>query len=132
MPDSLRILIACPAPAGTRFGNRITALRWRSILRELGHRATISDTVERRLDRFDVLVALHARRSHAQVAVARSDFPDLPIVVAVTGTDLYRDGKASETQSSLLMANAIIVLQPHALDELSSTQRRKAKVIYSR
>ena len=39
----MRILILCPARAGTRHGNRVTALRWARILRGLGHRVALQE-----------------------------------------------------------------------------------------
>src|SRR5262249_4008786 len=86
---AVRIALVCPAPAGSRLGNRITALRWQRMLRELGHTPFIDEELGPR--RHDVLVALHARRSAAAVFASRERHPGRPIVVALTGTDLYRD-----------------------------------------
>ena len=47
----LRITLVCPAPPGSRQGNRITALRWARVLRSLGHRVRIA----READDADVL-----------------------------------------------------------------------------
>jgi putative glycosyltransferase (TIGR04348 family) len=52
-------------------------------------------------------------------------------VLALTGTDVYRDiHKGSRARESLALADRIIVLQPRALRELTLTQRKKAVVIY--
>ncbi len=54
----MRIGIVTPAPPDSRHGNRITALRWATILRRLGNHVSISQTYDGRP--FDLLVALHA------------------------------------------------------------------------
>ena len=82
-----RILIVTPAPPGSRTGNRITATRWAGMLRSLGHSVTIRESFQN--ERCDVLIALHARKSAADVKRFRSSHPDGALVVALTGTDLY-------------------------------------------
>ncbi|MGH7860230.1 MAG: selenoneine biosynthesis selenosugar synthase SenB, partial [Candidatus Binatia bacterium] len=62
----MKILLVCPAPARTRHGNRVTALRWARCLRSLGHRVQITSRYEG--ERADLLVALHARKSAGSIA----------------------------------------------------------------
>jgi putative glycosyltransferase (TIGR04348 family) len=125
----MRIGIVTPAPKGSRSGNRVTAVRWAKILRKLGHRVSIIQ--EYRDEKYDLLVALHARRSHPAIARFRQKHPDAPIIVALTGTDLYRDIHSSrQAQNSLKLAKKIVVLQPGALRELDTAARHKAHVIY--
>src|SRR5439155_5544770 len=86
---------------------------------------------EYRGEKYDLLVALHARRSRSAVARFRRKHPDAPIIVALTGTDLYRDLHSSrQAQNSLKLAKKIVVLHPGALRELDTAARRKAHVIY--
>jgi len=78
----------------------------------------------------DVLVALHARRSFASIARWRRDRPGAPVVVALTGTDIYRDLPASRrARDSIAWATRLVVLQERAVDELSPAERRKTRVI---
>lgn len=125
----MNIFIVTPAPAGSRKGNRITALRWAGLLRQLGHRVSVRQ--EYRGERADVLIALHARRSFPAVECWRRTFPDRPVIVALTGTDLYGDIRAnSEARQALELASRLVVLQPLALDELPECFRPKARIIY--
>ena len=123
------ITIVTPAKAGTRTGNRHTAQRWAALLRGLGHRVSVA--VQWRGEACDVLLALHARRSHASILDYRRKFPAKPLVVVLTGTDLYRDLPASaEARRSLELADRIVVLQTEARRELPLKQRRKTRVVF--
>jgi len=125
----MRIGIVTPAPPRSRYGNRVTALRWARILRGLGHR--VSTLQECHSESFDLLIALHARRSHQSIRRFKLEHEDRPIIVALTGTDLYRDLKKSKhAQQSLQLATRIVVLQPKARDELNAQLRPKVRVIY--
>jgi len=125
----MKIQIVTPAPAESTLGNRITAERWARIFRQLGHRVSISQQYDEQPA--DLLVPLHARRSHSAIARFHHLHPDAPIVLALTGTDVYRDiHKSSRARESLALADRIVVLQPRALRELTPTQRKKAVVIY--
>ena len=125
----MRIGIVTPAPPGSRYGNRITALRWAKILRRLGNRVSILQTYDGKP--YDLLVALHARRSHRSIIDFRSQNPEGPIIVALTGTDLYRDIRSNHlARKSLEIATRIVVLQPKAIEELQPSLRDKTKVIH--
>ncbi len=80
---------------------------------------------------YDLLIALHARRSWRAIARFRGLHPDRPIITALTGTDLYRDlNRIKTTQESLEAALRIVALQPKALVELRPSLRRRVRVIY--
>ena len=121
--------IVTPAPPRSRHGNRVTALRWARILRSLGHRVTIAQNYEG--ESYDFLIALHALRSHDAINRWRREHPDRPLLVALTGTDLYRDlPKSKRAQQSLELATRLIVLQPKAFDDLPNHLHAKTRVIY--
>jgi putative glycosyltransferase (TIGR04348 family) len=123
-----RIHIVTPAGPGTRSGNRHTATRWASMLRGAGHRVAVSLAWEG--ERCDALIALHARRSHPSI-LKFEERSDAPLIVTLTGTDLYRDLPASaEAQRSLELADRVIVLQEAALAELAAPVRKKTWVVY--
>jgi putative glycosyltransferase (TIGR04348 family) len=125
----MRIVIITPAPPESRSGNRITAVRWATILKRLGNRVSILQTYDGKP--YDLLIALHARKSHSSIIDFRRDNPSAPIIVALTGTDLYRDlGRNRRAQESLDISNRIVVLQPKAIEKLRPNWRRKTRVIY--
>jgi len=125
----MRIGIVTPAPPGSTYGNRVTALRWAGILRRLGHRVSILQTYDARPH--ELLIALHARRSHSSIKRFHDHHPTAPIIVALTGTDLYRDFRNNHlAQKSLASATRIVVLQPKALEKLPPELRDKTQVIY--
>ncbi len=125
----MKIGIVTPAPPKSRYGNRVTALRWAGIFRGLGHQVTIAQRYEG--EAFDLLVALHAKRSHDAIKRFTLAHPDRPLIVALTGTDLYHDLKRSKrVQESLELATRIVVLQPKAFDDLPENLHEKTRVIY--
>lgn len=124
----MTISITTPAPARSRRGNRWTALRWAHLLRSLGHRVRIEEQYSGR--RSDVLVALHARRSYPSVKRFRSEHPQKPLIVALTGTDLYGDIRRNrQARQSVEMASRLIVLQPLGVKELPARLRSRARVM---
>jgi len=121
----MRIALVTPSGAGTRTGNRHTALRWAAFLRAAGHRVAVSTALE---GDAELLLALHARRSHD--SIRRFSQTGRPLVLALTGTDVYRDIRDStEARESLELAHRLIVLQPKAAEELPGKHRSKVHVV---
>jgi len=125
----VKIQIVTPSPRGSRGGNRVTALRWASQWRRLGHKPRVREKIDG--ESCDVLVALHARKSSAAITASRRDAPSRPIILVLTGTDIYEDlGSSKEVLRSLDLADRIVVLQDAALDELPKALRAKTAVIW--
>jgi putative glycosyltransferase (TIGR04348 family) len=125
----MKICLVTPAPPGSRKGNRVTALRWARFLRELGHRVGV--TQEYRGQRCDVLIALHAGRSFPSIARFHANRPDSPLILALTGTDLYGEIHTSpQAREALQLATRLVVLQPLGIEELPEPLRPRARVIY--
>ena len=125
----MKIGLITPAPPGSRYGNRVTALRWARILRRIGHSVVIRQMYEG--ETFDLLIALHAHRSYASVSRFHREHPSTPIIVALTGTDLYGEmGRSSHVCESLELATRIVGLQPKALEMVHPQLREKTRVIY--
>lgn len=126
----MRITIVTPGAAADRPGNRVTADRWAGLLRELGHAVEVAGAYED--GETDLLLALHARKSHRSIVRFREDRPGAPLVVALTGTDLYRDMEdpESEAWASVRLADRLVVLQEKAPEALPPSLRKKTRVIY--
>jgi putative glycosyltransferase (TIGR04348 family) len=125
----MRITIITPAPPGSQKGNRVTALRWATLLRQLGHHVRLEQTW--RDPRCDVLIALHARKSFESMDHCRRARPQVPIILALTGTDVYDDiDHSAEARRALEFASRIVVLQPLAIRRLPLALQGKARVIY--
>ena len=123
------IVLITPAGPRSRYGNRTTAARWAALLRELGHRVIVRVTWDGAPAH--LMIALHARRSHDSVARFRTAFPDRPLALVLTGTDLYRDIHVDpDARHSMRLADRLVVLQDMGLRELSHALRRKTSVIY--
>ena len=125
----MKILLVTPAPSGSRKGNRVTAERWAGLLRELGQQVRVAE--EYHGQRCDLLIALHAFKSYPSIRRFRNERRDDPLVLCLTGTDLYGDiHTRPEARASLELATRLVVLQPLGLDELPEPLRGKTRVIY--
>jgi putative glycosyltransferase (TIGR04348 family) len=125
----VKIQLVTPAPLRLNNGNKITALRWGRILKNLGHGVTITQKYDG--SHCDLLIALHARRSADSIRAFCKLHPDLPLIVVLTGTDLYRDiHKNRNAQKSLEVATRIVVLQNMAYADLPRRYHAKTRVIY--
>lgn len=104
------IVIITPAPAGSRAGNRATAERWAKLLEREGHRVSL--VTDYRDESCDLFIALHAWRSHQAVANFQKAHPDTPVIVALTGTDIYDHQYRfpDETLGSMARADCLIGL----------------------
>jgi putative glycosyltransferase (TIGR04348 family) len=129
------IVIVTPALADANNGNWQTARRW---ARMLGRAYRVRLTSRWSIDDepADALVALHARRSAAAIvawAAARAGgrlAPGAPLVVALTGTDLYRDiDSDADAQRSLALADALIVLNRLGACRLDVVARMKCHIV---
>ncbi len=125
----MKIRLIAPVRRGSLQGNGVTARRWGRLLKELGHE--VHQGAKYKNGAADVLIALHARKSHKSARRFKRLHPDGYLVVALTGTDLYQDLKRSRSaRDSLRLADRIVVLQPLALRALHPQHRRKACVVY--
>ena len=121
------IVIVTPALAEANNGNWQTAHRWARML-SAAYRVRLAaawDGGEEHL-----MIALHARRSATSVARWRTARSLAPLVVVLTGTDLYRDiADDDAAQASLRSADRLVVLNELGTDALPAGLRPKARVI---
>ena len=123
----MRIALVTPEIAGVAGGNRATSKRWAAIWRSLGHHVSRGVAAWRRAD---VLVALHAVKSAEAVLAFHRGYPHRPIVLALTGTDLYpRLPRRGASARAVAAASRLLVLQPLALAQLPPAGRLKARVV---
>ncbi|HKK57318.1 selenoneine biosynthesis selenosugar synthase SenB [Marinobacter sp.] len=126
------IVIITPAPAGSRAGNRATAERWARLLEREGHRIHL--VTEFRDEPCDLVIALHAWRSHQAVASFQDQHPQIPVIVALTGTDIYDHQYRfpRETLDSMTRADCLIGLHQRVkLDIPSKFCEKLATVLQS-
>ncbi len=124
-----KVLIVTPAPPRLRKGNRVTAVRWAGMLRQLGLRVEITQRFAGQ--RCDMLLAVHARKSARSIQRFAERRHDAPLIVALAGTDLYQDIHTSAAaRASLEQATRLILLQPHGMRELPHRVRGKVSVIF--
>jgi putative glycosyltransferase (TIGR04348 family) len=125
----MRIAIVTPSAASARTGNRHTAQRYAAFLRDAGHRvrtASAWDGAE-----CDLMIALHARKSSESIARFRARFPARPLIVVLTGTDLYRDIQVdAAARRSLEAATLLVTLQDMGALELARRLRPKVRTVY--
>lgn len=126
----MKISLITPAKKQSRAGNRTTAMRWARILQDLGHQVRVA--VDYAQEPADLMVALHAWRSAESIEAFRRRYPDRPLVVALTGTDIYRfiASHPETTLRSMEAADALVGL--HALVYAAIPDRfgDKLSVIY--
>ena len=131
---SQRIAIITPALSDAKNGNWETARRWHLFLSKhyqvtVTREFVLDTSIESSDLSTDLLIGLHARRSHSAIKT----FAQLgrPIVVVLTGTDLYGDTPSHpQVQESLELATQIVTLQADALELLPTAFRAKARVIF--
>jgi putative glycosyltransferase (TIGR04348 family) len=126
------VVIVTPALASANNGNWQTARRWARFL-AADYRVRIvsswqADAPEAAAD--ELMIALHARRSAASVAAWREAHPARPLLLVLTGTDLYRDiASDPAAQASLQLADRLIVLNELGLASLPAALRGKGTVL---
>ncbi len=126
---AMRISLITPSLPDVWSGNRVTAQRWAGMLQELGHDVAIGQAYSS--EACDLLIALHARKSADSIERFADEQPNRPIIVALTGTDVYHDlSVTSSVLTSLEKATRIVTLQPNAVDELPKHLRACVRVIY--
>ena len=77
------------------------------------------------------MIALHARRSAPSIHAWSAQHPGKPLIVVLTGTDLYRDIQTdTDAQRSLQLATHLVVLQESGLTALPQDMQDKAQVIF--
>ncbi|NKB22732.1 MAG: TIGR04348 family glycosyltransferase [Alphaproteobacteria bacterium] len=126
----MKISLVTPAGKKSRAGNRTTAVRWAKILRDLGHRVSIAE--QDNGDDADMMVAVHAWRSHQSIKTFSDSHPDRPLVVLLAGTDIYafQHSHPIDTLDSMERATALVCLHDLVHQAIPKRFGKKLNVIY--
>ena len=122
------LCLVTPALASANNGNWQTAQRWARML--------AVDYEVRLVQQWDgsaadAMVALHAKRSAPSIAAWAAAGKGGPLVVVLTGTDLYRDIHVdASAQRSLALADRLLVLHEGAPADVPAEHRAKCVVCF--
>ena len=120
------LVIVTPALRDANNGNWQTAQRWARML-SADYRVRLAAGWDGGDE--PLLIALHARRSAPSVAAWRQQRGAAPVLLALTGTDLYRDiALDAAAQQSLAWADRLVVLNELGLRSLPAALHGKARV----
>lgn len=126
----MHLILITPAQPGSRAGNRATAERWQALLSAAGHRVDV--VTEYHGEPCELFIALHAWRSAEAIRKYRESWPDGPLVVALTGTDIYRyqHDYPEPTLDSMERADVLIGLHDRVGDDIPAPFRSKLITLY--
>ena len=125
-----KIALVTPAAKDTRNGNRVTAVRWAKILRDLGHHVSVSTSCPS--GRYDLLIAIHAWRSADAITEFKNTNQAAPVVVLLAGTDIYKFqySHPATTFASLDAADLVIGLHDNVGADIPQRYHPKLRTIY--
>ncbi len=126
----MRIVLITPEGPTSRTGNRVAASRWARILRHLGHEVRVGSDYDGRSA--DLMVAVHAWRSAASIELFKAKFPDRPVVLQLSGTDIYEyiGTNPVPTLRSMELADRLVALNNLAWRVVPKRLRPRLGVIH--
>ncbi len=126
----MRIVLITPGGQRPSAGNNVTASRWARVLRSLGHRVRIAHDYAG--GAADAMVAVHAWRSAASIRRFKEAHPGRPLVLLLSGTDIYHSLREDPetTLRSMELADALVAINDLAWRVVPAALRRKLRVIY--
>jgi len=125
----MNIILVTPPGPSARTGNAVAALRWARILRQLGHRVTV--TTDYADEPADTMVAIHAWRSAEAIARFKTRHPKRPLILQLSGTDIYQylTEDPRPTVRSMELADRLVALNSLAWRVVPGRFRKKLRVI---
>jgi putative glycosyltransferase (TIGR04348 family) len=126
----MKIILITPSGPSTRTGNAVAALRWAHILRRLGHRVSIAADYDD--ESVDAMVAIHAWRSAEAVGRFKIRYPERPLILQLSGTDIYHyiNDESAPTLRSMELADRLVALNSLAWRVVPKKFRKKLRVIF--
>lgn len=133
MDQSVNVALITPAAPGSRAGNRATASRWAKLLKPLNFHVSLyvpEDAPPARSP--DLILVLHAWRSHDAIRAWKQAHPDCPLILVLTGTDVYRfqHSDPDRVYQSMDVADALIGLHDCLSEDLPERYLKKLQVIH--
>ncbi|MBI3196622.1 MAG: TIGR04348 family glycosyltransferase [Rhodospirillales bacterium] len=126
----MRIVLITPEGPTSRTGNRVAASRWARILRRLGHGVRVASDYDGRPA--DLMVAIHAWRSAAAIERFKATYPECPVILQLSGTDIYQyiDSDPAPTLRSMELADRLVALNDLAWRVVPKRLRPRLCVIH--
>lgn len=108
----------------------MAATRWARILRRLGHRVHLAADYDGQPA--DLMVAVHAWRSAAAIERFKTTFPERPVILQLSGTDIYGyiDSDPEPTLRSMELADRLVALNDLAWRAVPKRLRPRLGVIH--
>ena len=108
----------------------MAANRWARILRGLGHRVRVDTAYEG--EPADMMVAVHAWRSAKAIERFKTAYPDRPLVLQLSGTDIYDTIKSDPvpTLRSMELADRLVALNELAWKVVPRRLHKRLLVMY--
>lgn len=126
----MHLILVTPAKPESKAGNRATAVRWKALLEKSGH--SVSVVTEYNGEPCDAFIALHAWRSVEAIRRFRETWPSKPLIVVLTGTDIYRHQHEypRDTLYSMEVADALIGLHNLVANDIPAGLSDKLVTLY--
>jgi putative glycosyltransferase (TIGR04348 family) len=126
----MKIVLITPDGPTSRTGNRVAASRWAAILRRLGHHVRLAASYHGQPA--DLMVAVHAWRSAEAIARFKARYPERPLVLQLSGTDIYQylESDPEPTLRSMRSADRLVALNDLAWRVVPKELRSRLSVIF--
>ena len=126
----MRIVLITPEGPTKRTGNRVASRRWSRILRGLGHRVRIASRYDGRPA--DMMVAIHAWRSADAIERFKARYPARPVVLQLSGTDIYHYLRSDPgpTLRAMKLADRLVGLNELAPKAVPKALRKRLRIIF--
>ncbi len=126
----MQINLITPAGKQSRNGNRTTAVRWQRLLQELGHSVRVNTEFDG--GPADLMIAVHAWRSAQSIVDFHTRYPDRPLIVLLSGTDIYKfqHSHPEATLHSMELADQLVCLHDLVHKDIPRRFANKLTVIH--
>jgi putative glycosyltransferase (TIGR04348 family) len=126
----MRIVLITPDGPTKRTGNRVASLRWSRILRGLCHEIRLASHYDGWPA--DLMVAIHAWRSAHAIWDFKARYPKRPVVLQLSGTDIYEYLRSdpAPTLRSMELADRLVGLNDLAGRVVPKRFRNRLRIIH--